>query len=179
MIIGVAFQKKVVSKRIWDKVKTWGVQFWTKSDYFHTEFITEDFWVSADTTGIVKRELRPLGEKYSYFFMDVDITEKQLDLLSEFITSQIGTDYDWTGIWLSQFVGIGANREDKWFCSELVVKLLQICLVKEAIYLQPHMVDPGQLFKILTKKVENGEAVYLGAKEAGEYLKKMHFEKQA
>jgi len=170
MEIGIAFQQKITSESWWDRIKTKGVQIWTKHKYFHTEFIIGEYWISANTTGIVKHKLKPLTSKYDYFFIEVEITPEQLGMLIRFIENQIGTKYDWTGIWLSQFIGLGANRADKWFCSELVAKLMQICLVEESLNIQPHMTDPGELFDSLMIMKESGKAKFFTGIEAEDEL---------
>lgn len=151
MTIGIAFKKDTLSLKWSDRAKVRAVQMWTKHEYYHVEFLMKDHWISANTDGISLEKRRPLTSKYDYFFIDIDMTDEQLGILKRFIESQAGSEYDWAAIWMSQFLHIGINREDKWFCSELVVKILQICLIEEMLYLQPHLVNPGVLFDELKK----------------------------
>lgn len=171
MTIGIAFEKNIPENySFYDKLKVRAIQRWTHSEYFHTEFIIGDYWVSANTDGIVKYDIRPLTDKYDYIFINTDITEKQYNKILNFIDSQIGTKYDWIGIYFSQFLGIGSNRTDRWFCSELVVKLMQLCLIEDVLDMQPHKVSPGRLFTRLQEMVFKKRAFYAAGKYGQERL---------
>ncbi len=161
MLVGLPFEKKVPSRySLYDKVKVKLVQIWTKSKYFHSEFILGDRWISAETDGIIGHKLHPLEDGYDYIFIDIELSDYHSRKIFEFMEIQIGSKYDWVGIYLSQFVPLGANARDKWFCSELTTKLLQLCMLKEALPLQPHMTSPDELFKILMKLVDSGDAYF-------------------
>lgn len=174
MIIGISFEEKIPEHySAYDRFKANTVKKWTRSRYFHTEFIIGDYWVSANTDGIVKYDLRPLTDKYDYVFIDIDMTEKQYKKIINFIDAQIGTKYDWMGIYLSQFLGIGSHRSDKWFCSELVTKLLQLCLVEQVLDMQPHMVSPGDLFRRMEEMIFLKDASYASGKQGQEKLEQV------
>lgn len=172
MRIGVSFEKKMPKKyNTFQRLKVDAVKTWTKSKYFHTEFIIGNYWVSANTNGIARYNLRPLTERYDYIFIDCNITEEQYCKIIRFIDRQIGKQYDWLGIYLSQFIPIGSNSKNKWFCSEIVTKLLQLCLVEETFELQPHLVSPALIFKILNTMVSEGKAIFLEGKDAERLLR--------
>jgi len=177
MLIGIAFKKKAHDYGWWDKIKSKAVQIWTGSEYFHSEFIIGDYWVSANTSGIEIHALRPLSWMYDYFFIEVDISEDHCDKIIRFIEQQSGAKYDWAGIWMSQFLNIGVNRSDKWFCSELCTKLMQLCLVEETFMLQSHKIDPGELFRLLEGMVDQKRVDFLIGETAQERLERGVFEK--
>ncbi len=170
MLIGVSFEKKIPKNYSWvDKIKVESVKKWTGSPYFHSEFMIGDHWVSANTDGIRRSKLQPLTSQYDYIFIDAEIISSQYQKILNFIDGQMEAEYDWVGIYLSQFIRLGSNREDQWFCSELVVKLLQICLVEEVLGVQPHLVSPARLFHGLNNMVLAGDAIFVRGEEAKEY----------
>ncbi len=171
MIIGVSFEKVVPDYYNWyDRFKVKAVMKWTKSKYFHTEVIVGDYWISANTEGIKRYKLKKLRDSYDYIFLDIPISDSHHKKILDFIDNQIGTEYDWLGIYLSQFVKIGANREDKWFCSELVTKILQLCMVYETLELQPHLVSPEDLFQNMMNIVDKKGAAFFHGDTAEKLL---------
>lgn len=174
MLIGIAFESKIPKKCSFiDKLKIKGIQKWTNSKYFHTEFIIGNYWVAATTDGIIRYDLRPLTSQYDYIFIDLKMSEPHYNKIIHFIDSQLGTKYDWMGIFFSQFVTVGSNHEDKWFCSELVTKLLQLCLVENVFDMQPHLVSPGDLFRRLQELVFDHSAFFANGKTGQEKLEKV------
>jgi hypothetical protein len=149
MRIGIAFKKTSEHASTWDKIQIKMIKWWTKSEYYHVEFFTQDHWISANTDGIEILSLKKLKSNYDYFFIEVNMSRRNADILRRYMLEQNGKKYDWVGIWMSQFLNIGANRRDKWFCSEIVTKLLQVSLIEEFLGIEPHMTDPGGVFNIL------------------------------
>ena len=150
MIFTFAFKKDELNPTIKDKIITKSISLWTKSEYFHCEFFYDNIWYGINTSGVERYKLRPLNHKfYDYIEIDVDVTPLQLELLEFFINKEFL--YDWSGIFLSQFIPIGFNREDKWFCSEYLIKVLQILLIKDFILLQPELYSPEDLFHLLAE----------------------------
>lgn len=128
------------------------IQWWTKSKYYHVELIIGNIWLEADNTkGIVKHNLRPLSDKYDYVQISLPECEHTERIANNFILSQIGAGYDWVGIFLSQFIKLGIDKRDKWFCSEFIVKILQIYNFEPSIYVDPQDVSPKKLYDLVTK----------------------------
>jgi hypothetical protein len=69
------------------------------------------------------------------------------------VTSQSGKKYDYKGILLSQFIKFGMNDNSKWFCSELVTKILQLFGSTAVWDLVPSDVNPGMLYNIYQSKI--------------------------
>lgn len=133
---------KVVSKLI---------QWWTKSDYFHIEVIKDDFWISSSVkTGTTKVKLENLRENYDYYDLEVpDLTEEQKKIFWQFIEDQKNTGYDWTGIFLSQIFFFDIESKNKWFCSEIATKILQLLYVYKVLDIKENRVSPARLYNIL------------------------------
>ncbi len=173
MIVIVPFEKIVPPNySLYDKIKIKLVNYWTKSKYFHSEFVIGDSWISAETDGIISYPLHPFSVRYDYIFIDIPISTYHKLKIFEFMENQVGSEYDWVGIYLSQFISLGINATDKWFCSELSVRLLQLCLLDEVSEVQPENISPKELFNILYNLVENDKASFLQGEDVKGMTKK-------
>lgn len=149
MTVIVAFKHKL-SDKFSTRIKQQIIQKWTNSKYYHVEIIIENEWIEADNgKGLVRHRLRPLSDKYDYVKIEVPECEHTKRLVDTFINSQMGAEYDWVGIYLSQVIKLGIDKGDRWFCSEFVVKVLQILNIESLIYVKPENMSPGKLFRTI------------------------------
>lgn len=129
------------------------IKFWTKSKYSHVELIIDGIWVTSSPGegGVVKRypSTIPDFNINDYDIYTLDCKYYNEDILHKYIYLQLNCKYDWKGIIFSQFFTLGYNESNKWFCSELVTKLLQILLIEDILDLQPNKVSPGKLYNCL------------------------------
>lgn len=134
----------------WDRVQVKAVQWWTKSEYYHSEIILDDKWVSAHLeNGIVIQYLKPLKNNWDYIEIgEVELTNQQHTYISDWVKSQEGIEYDWKGIWFSQFISLNSHNKRKWFCSEITSKILQLLLVKEYMDIIPNNVSPADIWEM-------------------------------
>jgi len=84
------------------------------------------------------------------------ISDYQLTLINDFIyhiSSEVnngeGSAYDWKGIFLAQFIHLGANDSSKYFCSELVAKILAMLGFPPFIVQEPSQYNPCTIFRTL------------------------------
>lgn len=137
-----------------DKNKSWVgkvISFWTRSVYYHVELILDKYWISsnADEKGVTIKELKPL--KYNWEYKDlgtITLTEEQYHKIISFIESQRSKKYDWLGIIFSQTFPFKWHSRNKWFCSEIVTKILQLLLVEEVINKDPTDMSPADIAKL-------------------------------
>lgn len=125
------------------------IQWWTKCKYAHVEIIIEDKWISSDSTygGVGIHELRPLTDKWDY--LEVDVDGRKLSKVMRFIEENKDKSYDWCGIICSvAFKITRAEHENKWFCSEMVTKILQEFGNKQVQGLIPANIVPKDLYYI-------------------------------
>jgi len=150
--ITLAFQKAdYIGKKpnVYERLIKWR----TKSKYYHSEIVINDMWISAlDYRGFRMNKLRPLTDLYDYHEFYVTVTDKQYSDLMEWLEEQVGKGYDWYGLVISQIFKIGLDNKNKWICSEIVTKVLQLLGVKITFDLVPIMTSPGDLAKLF--KVE-------------------------
>lgn len=128
MTIKLAFQKKLgKNASLAEHIAAKGIQWYTKSEYFHVEVIIDNKWISSGPSygGVYIHDLEPLDE-YTYEYIEIDIDGRKSRNVMRFIERQIGTKYDWAGIVLSQFFHTNADDKNKWFCSELVAEILKL-----------------------------------------------------
>ena len=155
MEIIVAFKKSVKDDTEWYwKLAAKLVKFGTKSEFFHVETAIDDKWISANTSyGIEIHELKPINKKhYDYYKIEVpDLTIDQKEKFWRYINKQVGSGYDWKGIYLTQFIKLDWESESKWFCSEIVTKILQLLYVEDFLDKKPNKLSPGAVFEIINK----------------------------
>ena len=122
---------------------------WTKSNYSHVEIIIKDLWISSTLEGGVHiKPLQPLKDTYDYYDIEVYVTDYQYMRIMEWVYKQNKKSYDRLGIMFSQFIPFRFDSRSKWFCSELVCKILQLFYIQEVMDLYPFLVSPGDLAKI-------------------------------
>lgn len=147
----IALRHSLPSYTKMDKLITGSIQKWTDSKYFHAELVLDNTWVSATFTNNVKLyPLRPLNtDDWDYIELPKTVlTKEQYEKFYEYLDSQLNAEYDWKGIWLSQAVRLNSHSEGKWFCSELVAKLLQMLYIEKTLNLEPNNIAPGDLAKL-------------------------------
>jgi len=124
MKVIIAFKHKLSNKFL-ERAKQKIIQKWTKSPYYHVEIIIGNTWIEADNSiGLVKHELRPLSDKYHYLEIDVFECDHTQKLVDSFIESQMGANYDWTGIFLSQVIKLGIDKKDSCIGFKLSIQYL-------------------------------------------------------
>ena len=147
--VTLAFKKVNKDTSVIGKIISW----WTKSQYYHVEIIVDGNWITSDSdTGVVVRGLKPFKDDWDYITLPtISLCNKHYSFLNKYIDNLNGDEYDWKGIIFSQTIPLGLHNKDKWFCSELVTKLLQLMLVEEVIDIDPNLVAPRDLYEIFSK----------------------------
>ena len=56
---------------------------------------------------------------------DIPIRDSKVKEALDFARSQEGKDYDWKGIFLSQFIPADIHDKEKWFCNEICGEVLK------------------------------------------------------
>lgn len=140
--------RKVDKKDIADRL----IAYWTNSKFCHVEIIIDNLWISSNLEGVHIKDLKPLKDTYEYLPIDVVITKQQYKEIISWIYRQHGKSYDKLGILMAQLLPFRLDNRNKWFCSELVCKILQLLHVEEVIDNYPFLTSPGDLAK--TFKIE-------------------------
>ena len=120
----------------------------TRSKYDHSEIIIGTVWVGAHFKGGVttQRVRYPLHSNWDY--IEVPIDPKFNHKAVEFVNSVRGDKYVFRGA-LGEALNIPEfNVRNKYFCSELVVSIMQQFNAKEVEGLNPVLVDPQELYEL-------------------------------
>ena len=159
--ITIAFYKGEGLRR--DRIVRW----WTDSPYSHVELIMPN----GTMTGITPPDhpvirTKSLGgiqkadwnfPKTDWDFVDIAVTEKQLDSLRSFIESTRGQGYDWLGMIISHLTPFKVRFPNKWYCSEWVAYALSVSRVltwgQLKLYDTPR-IPPGRLYNLLKNTKE-------------------------
>jgi len=128
------------------------IKWWTNSQYYHAEIVIGDVWVESSGEGVHMHSLRPLKDTYDYIDVDVDVEEERYRYVMDWIHSIRGAKYDYLGILLSQVIRARIDDPNRWFCSELTTKVLQMFRVSEVKGLAPNTISPGDLAEIFGGK---------------------------
>ena len=148
--IRIAFRQKSGKDSIVNKI----IRFLTKSRFHHVELIINDTWISSSNTsgGFRIRPLEPIKQedtRYIYYDLGlIELTSEQDEIISRFMENQLDSEYDYSGIIFSQLFPFSKHSRTRWFCSEIVTKLLQLHLIEETLDLIPNEVSPGDLAKL-------------------------------
>lgn len=133
------------------------IAFWCRSDITHVQVrLSDRETYSAETDdGVVKVHFINYDPK-DWIVIRLIVSELDEANLWDFLESELGTKYDWKGIFLSQVFGLRREHPDRWFCSELVYAGLKLIDKGRGMYLptpykKPHEVSPAQLYEYLCK----------------------------
>ena len=117
----------------------WIVRKWTKSIYSHVEVVVGDTWFSSSP-----RDGGVRMKKIEYKSEDWDIIEYKgvvaADVFDWYRKTK-GCKYDFVGILLSQWLPLGLQSQDKFYCSEWCTSLL----------FPKTNISPGELYKLVSK----------------------------
>lgn len=118
-----------------------------KSKYYHTELIINDLWISSNNKeGVTIKERFETNEEWDYYeFPVMEILEKDYETILSYIRKQDDKSYDYLGIVLSQFIPFSIHNRQKYFCSEIVTRVLQLFLIEEVLDLVPNNTSPKDL----------------------------------
>ena len=151
--ITVAFYKGEGLRR--DRIVRW----WTGSPYSHVELIMPNGTMTGITPPdypVIRTKSISGIQKTDWDFIDISVTEKQLNLLRRFIDSTRGQGYDWFGMIVSHLTPLKVRIPNKWYCSEWVAYALSVSKIltwkQMKLYDIPRM-PPGRLYNLL-KKIE-------------------------
>ena len=109
------------------------VRWWTGSIYSHAELILPDgiTWlgISPFLKSKVDARKKLLLNPSEWDFINIQITEEQLEIILEFLEDTKGCGYDWIGMLLSQFLPCKIKHKKRWYCSEWIAYALRIACV--------------------------------------------------
>lgn len=85
-------------------------------------------------------------------FEQWDIVELDIDDYATYLACKEfdGAYYDWMGILFNFLIPINIQHRGKFFCSELIIRVLQKLYYQKVMGLRAHKIDPNKLYRILT-----------------------------
>jgi len=130
------------------------VAWWTNGVYYHTEILIPntdsktgyDMW----STGGTANEIRGKEHKFNnsrYDYKEIEVTDKQLETIKQFLLSIQGNRYDALGI--LGFIIPVQDRSDRWFCSEVCSNSLKIIGYRSLWSIEPSSISPNRLFNLI------------------------------
>jgi hypothetical protein len=114
------------------------IKWWTKGLYQHSELrFSDGMSFSSRNNGVGFKKIH-YSHPERWDFIDLNVSKRDEDAIRQHALLHCGERYDWTGIYLDQFLGTKIHTEDKWWCSEIIAHVLNI---------YPEMTDPTELHK--------------------------------
>ena len=121
----------------------------TLGKYSHCEFILNNYVYLANPGGVRKKVYKPI-DNADIFELHEHI---QIPVLLDEFTKVNGKGYDYKAILLAQLFELGIEHDDKFFCSELCIHLINKGLDESLTYklkqLKPSSFSPSKLYKYL------------------------------
>jgi len=140
-MIRVAFYK---AKGNW---LDWIIRWYTKGKYSHCELVIGDLWLSASPREKVVR-YKAIQDTGEWDFVSIDLNNLLIEHIQDWASLELGSEYDWLGILLTQTINLNRQDPHRWFCSELVTAALQQAGM--LAWVTPHQTDPNELYALLT-----------------------------
>lgn len=131
------------------------IQWWTSSDFYHVEMMMGNIWIRShfNQGGVsIVTDKEPTFSDFTCHEFSVELTKRQHDDLLIWLRSKHASRYDFLGILLSTIIPARIDDPNRWFCSELVTKILQLLLVDKTYDLTPNMITPGHLARLFGVK---------------------------
>ena len=147
----LALQRDMNGHKLISKITPFFIQLWTRSQYFHSALVVDGYILQATTQGVFKTPFVFDNSNYDYF--NIPCSKEAEQRVLNYMQGEIGCEYDWKGIFLSQILPLSREDPEKWFCSELTTKLLQISEVEEVEGCVPCTMSPGDILKVLDLKI--------------------------
>lgn len=158
MAFKVAFYT-ATSPNIVDALKQWAIRLWSFGKYSHCEFIDDNgsqdpnewSWMAATSrdpgiTAIRNIKFKPKHWDVYELPDDVDYSPAVM-----WANGNLGKTYDWTGIWLSQFLKWNINNPNRYFCSEFNMAQLQQTALLRGDTAEPQSYSPNSMYRKLKK----------------------------
>lgn len=120
-----------------DKAIAW----WTNSLFSHVELVCCGDWYSTSPRDLKVRKKRIEPTVGHWIFVDVEVDPM---FLEDFFFLTEGRKYDWTGIFLTQFLPLRIHSKSRYFCSEWCAKALQLS--------NAHHYSPEDLYQLTRKR---------------------------
>ncbi len=140
-------QKKKSDGNFINSIQSSLIKWYTKSEYYHSEIILCDKWISSTpSSGVRIRDIEPLRDDYDYYLLESNISN--LDDVMKFIYNQEHKAYDWKGIFLSAFLNFNIHSKSEWYCSEFVTVVLNKLNILNEI--QSNTITPAKLTSLIT-----------------------------
>lgn len=140
----------------WKKIAN-TINWWTDSKYFHVELAIDDKWIiCCFEKGVTIQEYKSnfFDDDYDYYALEIeDITSNQKKIFWDWIKREVGTGYDKRAIFFTQLINLEIENKDRWFCSEITAKILQLFYVEEFIDCKPNMLAPKHIFEMLKHRL--------------------------
>lgn len=102
------------------------IRWYTDSPYSHCELVFSDgsFFSSSPRDGGVRfKVINPCPAQWD--FIDLPLTLEQESMCRKIAALYEGKKYDWLGIYLSQIIKLNLQDRKRWFCSEIIIRVLQ------------------------------------------------------
>ena len=142
----VAFHKGGGRWELYGKVIRW----WTKSEYQHVELIFSDgMSYSSRKDGVFFQRIDYTKHPERWDILPMPHTAEKERQIRNHAKLHCGEKYDWLAIYIGQGAGTKIHDAGKWFCSEIVAHVLGI---------EPELIPPGMLYKIVLDILEAGNA---------------------
>ena len=144
----VSYKKFSSSWDFFIKIACVLIQVWTRSKYFHTELIIDNKRITSDTRYcVVIRNNIDYDEIKKYADVKtIMVEDKYIGDMLKYAYTQGDKEYDWKGIFLTQFLPLNKQDQNKWFCTEICASILEKSQLK--FDLEPHQYNPGSFQKL-------------------------------
>ena len=128
----ITYNKIPKNSTIFEKIIIKCIQLWTRSKYYHSELYIDSLRITSQTdSGVsISADTNWNRIKEQATIKEIEIEDELVEDTIKWAYTQENKPYDWKGIFLSQFLPLSVDDQEKWFCSEICSELLKKLGVK-------------------------------------------------
>jgi hypothetical protein len=142
---------KLAFKKADKGLMDWAITEWTGGPYTHCAIIFSDgvWYESAPFKGC---HFVYYTEDSTWTYVDIALTVEEENVIRIFCKSKEGSDYDWTGVVLSQILPLSINDPKRFYCSEIITICLHLIGLLNSI--KPTATNPANLLRIVKNEIK-------------------------
>ena len=127
------------------------IRKYLKGKYSHVELVLGNLWYTSSPRDGGVRVKGIVMKESNWDLLHIPVSSSQVKDIRGFFHNNMGKKYDWAGIMFSQVLPLEKDNPDRWFCSEICSRALQIAGFGEYLKEKSSYYNPVNLYDEVIK----------------------------